>query len=100
MRKETIRDLAGVQPLQPVWLTSGEARRRLNISASTLKRLCLLGALEALPLGREKRFLTSDVEAFAALGVEKLKVIREGLAALSRKKKHHAARETLTNKKT
>jgi excisionase family DNA binding protein len=78
--------------IEPIWYTSRETEKRLNISDSTLKRLEKIGALNALPLGRERRFLRKEVEGFAALGVDRLLVIADRLAALSQRNRKQAAR--------
>jgi excisionase family DNA binding protein len=76
----------------PVLLTSGEARRYLNVSDATLKRLEKVGAVPALRFTRDKRFRRSDLDAVVGAGVAKMAAISKRLAALSRRNKARAAR--------
>lgn len=87
MIQETVRDSDNVEAF---WLTAEQTRLRLNCSDSMLKRLDRIDALKPRPFGRERRFLTAEVKAFAALGVEKLLEISERLAALSQRAKARA----------
>jgi hypothetical protein len=91
MRTETVRDSIDAGSVEAFWLTAEQTRQRLNCSDSTLKRLDRIGALKPRPFGRERRFLTEEVKAFAALGVERLVAISEKLAALSQRAKARAA---------
>jgi len=45
-------------------LTFEETRERLNVGRSTLFRLIEAGALPSFKLGRSRRFLAEDVDAF------------------------------------
>ncbi|HZS17716.1 MAG TPA: hypothetical protein VFA51_07275 [Candidatus Udaeobacter sp.] len=92
MRTETVGDSTDATGVEAFWLTAEQTRSRLNCSDSMLKRLDKIGALRPRPFGRERRFVTDEVKAFAALGVEKLLAISEKLAALSQRNKARAAK--------
>jgi hypothetical protein len=91
MRKQkTFRDFES--GIQPVFLTTGETCRYLNISNSTLKRLGFVEALEPVNFSRERRYRRNEVEAFAALGKEKLLMIADRLGKWSKAAKARTAR--------